>query len=212
MLIEIVPAMLHATILSFGLIMPLGVQNIFIFNQGSSQPSLLYALPSMITAACCDSLLILLGISGVSLFVFEILWVKAAIFSVGSLFLFYIGYNILQKNHTSPEDHKIALPIRKQIVFTASLSFLNPHAIVDTIVVIGTSAIAYEGNVKLAYTVTCILISWIWFFAVGFAGHKLNQIDENGKALMYINKLSAIIMWFIGLSLAWQAYNSWKAL
>lgn len=37
---------IHAVVLAFGLILPLGVQNVFIFNQGMSQRSYARALPA----------------------------------------------------------------------------------------------------------------------------------------------------------------------
>ena len=43
-------AILHGIILAFGLIIPLGVQNVFVFNQGALQPKFSRALPVVITA------------------------------------------------------------------------------------------------------------------------------------------------------------------
>ena len=51
-------AFLYALVLAFGLIIPLGVQNIFLFNQGASQHHFMYAMPSVLTASVCDTLLI----------------------------------------------------------------------------------------------------------------------------------------------------------
>ena len=51
----------------------------------------------------------------------------------------------------------------KQISFALSVSLLNPHAIMDTIGVIGTSASAYDGSEKIAFTVATISVSWLWF-------------------------------------------------
>nr|WP_232049307.1 hypothetical protein [Rickettsia asiatica] len=39
--------------------------------------------------------------------------------------------------------------IWKQILFAISVSILNPHAIMDMIIVIGTSALKYNGIAKL---------------------------------------------------------------
>ncbi len=58
-------AILNGLFLAFPLIIPLGVQNIFIFNQGAVQISFIKALPSVITAAICDTILIGLAVLGV---------------------------------------------------------------------------------------------------------------------------------------------------
>lgn len=44
-------AFLYGVMLAFGLIIPLGVQNIFAFNQGATQRHFLHALPSVLAAS-----------------------------------------------------------------------------------------------------------------------------------------------------------------
>ncbi len=43
------------------------------------------------------------------------------------------------------------MPLKKQILFAASVSLLNPHAILDTIGVIGTNSIQYIGSEKMGF-------------------------------------------------------------
>ncbi|MNR60111.1 arginine exporter protein [compost metagenome] len=75
------------------------------------------------------------------------------------------------------------------------LSLLNPHAILDTIGVIGTSSMSYEGERKLAFTTACIIISWFWFVALALAGKLIGSQDKSGAVLKHLNKVSAIVMW-----------------
>ena len=57
---------IHALLLAFGLILPLGVQNVFVFNQGANQRTIKQALPVVVTASVCDTILILVAVLGVS--------------------------------------------------------------------------------------------------------------------------------------------------
>ncbi|RZH87840.1 amino acid transporter, partial [Staphylococcus aureus] len=41
---------LHGILLALGLILPLGAQNVFVFNQGANQKKMINALPVVITA------------------------------------------------------------------------------------------------------------------------------------------------------------------
>jgi L-lysine exporter family protein LysE/ArgO len=82
----LIEAFIHGTILAFGLILPLGVQNVFIFNQGANQPTFLRAIPAVITASICDTLLILLAVLGVSIIVFTFIWIKTVLFGLGFLY------------------------------------------------------------------------------------------------------------------------------
>lgn len=86
-----------------------------------------------------------------------------------------------------------------------SVSLLNPHAILDTIGVIGTSSLAYLGVEKLAFAVSCILVSWLWFLGLGIVGRMTGKLDQSGRFLLVLNKISAIVMWgtavYIGVTL-----------
>src|ERR1700678_1131481 len=90
--IHMIHAFIYGFFLALGLILPLGVQNIFVFNQGATQRHFRNAMPSVITASLCDSLLIVMAILGVSLIVLTIPWLKSLIFSVGFFFLMYMGW------------------------------------------------------------------------------------------------------------------------
>lgn len=188
-------AIIQGILLAAGLILPLGVQNVFVFNQGVTQPRFVRALPVIITASLCDTVLISLAVLGVSVIVFAVPAVKTILFVAGIAFLVYMGFVTWRsKSNNNPSQEK-ALSPKKQIAFAASVSLLNPHAILDTIGVIGTSSLSYEGKEKLAFTLTCILVSWIWFIALAFAGRQAGRLDKSGKFMIILNRASAVIMW-----------------
>lgn len=193
-------SILHGIILAFGLILPLGVQNVFIFSQGATQPKWIRALPAAITAGLCDTLLILLAILGVSAIVLQFEWLRMGLMAVGILFLLYMGYVIWKAEPATAETNK-ALPIRQQIIFTLSVSLLNPHAILDIIGVIGTSALKYTGWEQILFTISCISVSWIWFFGLTAAGRIMKQLDGEGKLMNIFNKYSALFIWGTALYL-----------
>ena len=190
-----ISAAIHGFILAFGLILPLGVQNVFVFNQGAMQPRWANALPVVLTAALCDTLLISLAVLGISAVVLEISFLKIALSVVGIAFLLYMGY-VTWNSKPSTEKSSVQLfSARKQITFAASVSLLNPHAIMDTIGVIGTSSLTYTGIEKAVFTVVCIFVSWLWFFGLSIAGRLAGKLDQSGKFINTLNKISAFIMW-----------------
>ena len=207
-MIDAIAACLHGILLALGLIIPLGVQNIFIFNQGAVQPSVRHALPSVITACICDSLLIIIAVLGVSLLILELVWLKNIIFFVGFLFLMYMGRATWKQHAASLKTKQNPLSVKKQVLFAMSVSILNPHAIIDTVVVIGTNAATYSGHLQVAFTLSCIAVSCTWFTGLAFAGHSLHKIDKNGFWLKSINKIAAIIIWIIALYLGQQLLES----
>ncbi|EOV9527163.1 LysE/ArgO family amino acid transporter [Bacillus cytotoxicus] len=197
-------AMIHGIILAFGLILPLGVQNIFVFSQGATQPRFIRALPATITAALCDTFLILLAVFGLSVIVLQFQWLRLNLMIVGILFLLYMGYVIWKSKPTTNESNK-ALSIRQQVIFALSVSLLNPHAILDTVAVIGTSALKYAGTEQIFFAIACITVSWIWFFGLTLAGTVIKNLDSTGSLINIFNKCSALFIWgtavylFIGL-------------
>jgi L-lysine exporter family protein LysE/ArgO len=207
--VVVIEALLHGFFLSLGLILPLGVQNVFVFNQGAAQPNLWRAMPVVLTAAICDTLLILLAVLGVSLVVLTFDWLTKALYIVGFIFLLYMGYQTWKSRPTREGGDAERFPPRKQIVFAASVSLLNPHAILDTIGVIGTSSLSYAGTEKWAFTFSCILVSWLWFFSLSVAGRTAGRLDRSGKLLRSLNMISACIIWAVALFMGVQLVELW---
>lgn len=197
-------AIIHGIILAFGLILPLGVQNVFVFSQGATQPRLIRALPAIVTAALCDTFLILIAVFGLSVIVLKFEWLRLILMTAGILFLLYMGYVIWRTKPTNSETNK-ALQVRQQIIFAVSVSLLNPHALLDTVGVIGTSALKYVGTEQVLFTIACITVSWIWFFGLTLAGTVMKKLDSTGNVMSIFNKCSALFIWgtamylFVGL-------------
>lgn len=194
-------AVIHGVILAFGLILPLGVQNVFIFSQGATQPSLVRALPATITAAICDSALILLAVYGLSLVILQYEGLRVMLMVAGILFLLYMSYSIWRATPTEANVEN-ALPMKKQILFALTVSLLNPHAILDIVGVIGTSALKYNGYELVLFTVACIAVSWLWFFALMIAGSRIKKIGNQQAIMTVFNKFSAIFILGMAIYLA----------
>lgn len=201
-------AIIHGIILAFGLIIPLGVQNVFVFNQGASQPNILRAAPVVLTASICDTLLILIAVQGVSLVLLTFSWLTNSLYIIGFFFLLYMGFVIWRSNPSNDVKQEKSMPLKKQILFAASVSLLNPHAILDTIGVIGTNSIQYIGSEKWAFTLATIIVSWIWFISLALAGKFLKRLDSTGKTILLLNKFSGLIIWGVALYMLKQVIYS----
>lgn len=200
-------ALLHGIMLAFGLILPLGIQNVFVFNQGATHKKFIYALPAVVTAGICDTILISLAIAGVSMIILSFEWLRTFIFLIGFIFLIYMGWLMWRDTSEVKNDQESSpFSAKRQILFAASVSLLNPHAILDTIGVIGTSSLVYTGHEKWIFTLACIGVSWIWFFALAITGKKIGQIDTSGKLLKRLNQISALIIWGIAIYMGFQLF------
>jgi L-lysine exporter family protein LysE/ArgO len=188
---------IHGFILAIGLILPLGVQNFYVFTQGAVSKRFTQVLPIVITACLCDSLLILLAVFGVSLVVMSLVWMKSLLIIGGFVFLVYMGIMTWRTkvNNNQGETNAEPKSVRRIISYTLMISLLNPHAILDTIGVIGTSSLSYQGTYKFAFTAACLTVSWGWFFFLALAGRFVGLKDKSGRFIPYLNRVSALVMW-----------------
>lgn len=186
-------AVLHGILLALGLILPLGAQNVFVFNQGANHKNWVRTLPVIVTAGLCDTLLILLAVLGVSLVLMSLPTLQLVIYIIGFIFLLYMAWSLWREKPASIEK-QTQMSAKKQIGFALSVSLLNPHAIMDTIGVIGTSAALYTGSEKVIFTLATITVSWVWFVTLALLGRFVGHVDRTGKFIIILNKCSSIII------------------
>lgn len=107
---------IHGIILAFGLILPLGVQNVFLFNQGIIQKRFIHTLPAVITAGMADTIMISIAVTGISVLVWSIPWIQAVLYGVGFCFLAYIGWSLWKSVPENVQSGEERFPPRKQII------------------------------------------------------------------------------------------------
>lgn len=190
--------LIHGLLLALGLILPLGAQNVFVLNQGANQKKISKALPVIITAGLCDTFLIVIAILGVSLILISMPTLQLFIYIIGFLFLMYMAWSLWTEKPSNIEEIE-PMPAKKQILFALSVSLLNPHAIMDTVGVIGTSASVYDGYDKVVFSLATISVSWIWFVFLAILGRITGKIDKSGKYIVILNKVSSVIVIIVGL-------------
>ncbi|WP_346353762.1 LysE/ArgO family amino acid transporter [Azotosporobacter soli] len=185
-------AMLHGTVLAFGLILPLGVQNLFLLCQGAFQPKFWRVLPGVVTAAVCDTFLIVLAVAGVTKLVAASVMAATLLSAAGCLLLVYLGWKTWCSGGEAAAGMKALSPL-KQVGLAAGVSLGNPHAILDTIGVIGVASLQYAGEEKIVFSLACIAVSWLWFFSLAAAGRIFgSRFMARGRML---NKLAALCIW-----------------
>jgi len=209
-------AFFYGVFLSLGLIIPLGIQNMFIFSQGAMQRRFIHSMPSVLTAFVCDLILILCAVLGVSVIILAMPLLKAFIIFMGMLFMIYMGWLSWHNQDNLCKNTK-PLSTRAQIGFAASVSLLNPHALLDTVGVIGANSIGFSSKEKIVFTLGCLIVSFIWFFCLSLAGHLLTKKDRANVSMAVINKIAALVMWLMACYFGWNLYiscgwNAWKYL
>ncbi|MCG7531060.1 LysE/ArgO family amino acid transporter [Psychrobium sp. MM17-31] len=193
--------------LGLSMIVPIGAQNAMILNQGINRNHHLLA------AALCafyDILLISIGIMGGSL----ILNSNDTMFTLltwgGILFLIGYGASAYQaafsEQTTDSGQKRSAHKSIKVIVLTSLVvTFLNPHAYIDTVMVIGSVGGQFDGVNKYYFMAGAMAASLVWFFTLASGAAKLSHLLARPKVKQGIDLAIAAIMWIIAASL----FQSW---
>lgn len=196
-------AFAHGFLLALALILPLGPQNSFVLQQGAMHRRYSRVIWVVVLASLSDSALIILSVAGVGLVIVAMPTLKWALIALGVLFLIWMG---LQSWRQTPGGvindwaGQSDWPQKRQIAYTLIVSLLNPHALMDTLVVIGSGAAFYtQGSTKIAYTAAAIIVSWLWFWALSWAGRATQGLGRSVAVHHIINRASAIIMWAVAM-------------
>jgi L-lysine exporter family protein LysE/ArgO len=189
---------LAGLLLGLALIMPIGVQNLFVLNQGL-ELGLPRALLAAASAALCDSLLILLGAFGAAAAFSAVPAARDVLIVAGVAFLGILGLRAL-----TTRPHEEAVPrvrrARAIVAQAVGVSLLNPHAILDTVGVVG-GAIASRTGDRVEFAAGTVTASWLWFAGLVLAGALLDaRIGVRGR--LAIQRFSGALMLAFAVVLA----------
>ena len=150
---------------------PIGLQSFMIMSQGL-RFSYTKVLVGIATASLCDSLLIVLGAAGASA-IFVAPGNERLLIFIGVLFFFVVGVTTLRSSLEEEAEVKSRPRAGAMINQTVGVSLLNPHAVFETVGLLGGAIAIQAAGDRLGFGAGAISASWVWFFAVGFGASAL---------------------------------------
>ncbi|TAK71826.1 MAG: amino acid transporter [Gammaproteobacteria bacterium] len=193
--------LIYGFFLTLGIIMPLGAQNIFMLNQGLRQSRFIDSWPAILSATICDAILIGSAIFGLSLIVFQIAWLKNTILLIGGSFLCYLSYSLWRNELTSLSEVNSCSWI-KQMGYSISVSLLNPHALMDAFLIIGSNTLLFTTTQsKMLFGFSCVITEFFWFSFLCFVGNRLRRVPNNNFFVRILNRVAALIVIIIAISM-----------
>lgn len=194
------PTFTAGMVLSMSLIMAIGPQNAHVLRVGLQRQHLWL---TVLTCALADVVLIGVGVLGLARLGGLSDKLLGAMVGAGALFLAVYGWKAFQRFlrpvafSIDPQDGGVQAPAvsRRQAVFAAlAFSFLNPHAWIDTAVLIGSASLAY-GQGSTVFGLGAATGSLVWFVALGggafWLGRRLNSLH----VWRVLDGLVALMMW-----------------
>ncbi len=200
---------LSGLLLSLSLIVAIGPQNAHVLRMG-----LLRSHVALTVAACAitDLLLIAIGVLGLAQVGNLSPQVRMVLLGGAILFLLHYGWQaarralkptgqgLLAAQQQAPRSSRHALGT------ALAFSWLNPHAWIDTAVIIGTASLAYSAPSHIVFGLGAAFGSALWFVTLGVGASFLAQRLSHPAAWRSIDALVALTMWGTA---AWLAYGLW---
>ena len=210
------PTFTAGMVLSLSLIMAIGPQNAHVLRMGLQRQHVWLTVAVCIVA---DVLLIALGVLGLAQLGGLSDKLQGALVGAGVLFLAVYGWEAARRFlRPAPQSAVAALPAqagtadrapnvsdnlralpgisRRQAVLSAlAFSWLNPHAWLDTAVLIGTASLAYGSPGNTEFGMGAAVGSTVWFLALGAAVFWLGRRLGSATLWRWLDGVVALMMW-----------------
>jgi L-lysine exporter family protein LysE/ArgO len=153
---------------------PVGVQSFVVMNQGLhvGYPCV---LTGIITASLCDTLLIVAGAAGASALLANA-DERVPVLLIGIAFLAIFGVRAFRAPPEEEADEVKSVGRHlARIAQTVGNSLFNPHAVLETVGVLGGAIAAQTAENRIEFACGVVAASRVWFFMVGFGASALQR-------------------------------------
>lgn len=199
------PAFTAGMVLSLSLIMAIGPQNAHVLRMGLQRQHVWLTVGICIVA---DVLLIALGVLGLAQLGGLSDKLQGALVGAGVLFLAVYGWEAARRcwapsptaalvvaGSDDPGSSPKAIGRRQAVMSALAFSWLNPHAWLDTAVLIGTASLAYGAPGNTVFGLGAAVGSTVWFLVLGAAVFWLGRRLGSATLWRWLDGVVALMMW-----------------
>lgn len=191
-------------IFCLGISLAVGVQNVFIMRQGINDCHLTFVIW---TCIFFDALMIILGSLGVGHWLSVIPMAQFVMAIAGEIFILSYALRSLYRAFAKNIDQFFIRPAentsRKKLFITCFvICFLNPHAIIDTLVLIAGFVSQYESwSDQVNFTVGAIFAVILWLHVIGYGARFARQLLSKELFRRLFDLLISLIMFWVAYQL-----------
>lgn len=187
------------------LIIAIGAQNAFVIRQG-----LLRQHVFLIVAICAisDTALIFLGTGGLGTLIQSKPSVLEFIRWFGVIYLTWFGVRSIRsafKNQSLEATAGSTISTSTIVSTCLSLTFLNPHVYLDTVILLGSIANQFENN-RWIFAVGASFASIVWFTSIGYGARAASRFMSKPIFWKILDLMIAVVMFTIAMSLAFYDF------
>ncbi len=193
-------AYLQGLLIGLAFVAPIGMQNIYVFNNCLSY-KLSRALLYTFFVWIFDALFCFAAFYGIGALISKNHFVKIVIMILGGALTVYIGYGIIRSANQraiTSEDNKIS--VKQAILQAIVVSWVNPQALINGTMMLGASRGTLTTAESIFLIIGVITSSFIWDMGMTSAFNILRH-RMPGKILTGINLVSGVIVFGYGIFL-----------
>nr|WP_285892449.1 LysE/ArgO family amino acid transporter [Vibrio intestinalis] len=181
------------------MIIPIGAQNAYVLNQGIKRN---HHLTTATICSLLDTLFISLGIFGGGALLSQSEWLLTSVTLGGIAFLSVYGAlslkSAFQYHHQKESQREVTARGKRTVILGAlSVTVLNPHLYLDTVVILGSIGGQFEGQERLSFAIGTIMASFVWFYSLSIGAAKLGPTLSKPKVKQGIDIAVALMMFTI---------------
>ncbi len=191
---------LRGILIGFAFVAPIGMQNIYMFNNALSN-KMSKALLYNFLVWFCDALFSFAAFYGIGALISANEIVKIIVMIIGGALTSYIGFNIIRSAKQTAIGSDRKKQTLKQTLMTALIvSWGNPQAMIDGTMMLGASRATLTFEQSILFITGVVTASFIWDHGITI-GFNLLRDKLPKKFLLAINLISGIIVAVYGLYL-----------
>jgi len=190
------------------LIVAIGAQNAFVLRQGLRRS---HVGPIVTICTVSDVVLIVAGVAGIGVVIQHAGWALEAVRWFGVAFLTWYGLTSAWRARrpaalsTDADGARVGPPtvgLAPTLRRITSLTWLNPHVYLDTVVLLGSIANTHGHTGRWLFAVGAVIGSIVWFSGLGFGARFAAPLLTTARAWQILDLLIAATMLAIAAKLA----------
>lgn len=190
--------------LGFSLILAIGAQNAFVLRQGLMGR---HVFAVALFCAVSDAVLIIAGIGGLSLLIADFMTAYTDwMFGGAAIWLALYGLlrlrDVIRGGGGLEAGAGKSLDVVSTLGVAAMLTFANPHVYLDTVILVGTVSLRFDGIDKLLFGAGAASASFVFFFGLAYGASYFASHMQRPGAWRVLDSVIAVIMFALALAMA----------
>ena len=193
-------AVLTGLLTGFALIVAIGAQNAFVLRQGIRGE---HIGPVILTCVLSDVVGIAAGVIGLGAVLSRWPAVVPIATIGGGIYLLAFGahaaFRAWRPESLEAGEHT-PMSLRASVLMALAMAWLNPHFYLDTVVMLGTVANAFD-DARWWFVAGSLIASIVWFVGLGLGARALRGLFARPVAWRALDSVIALIMGGLGVGL-----------